>query len=191
MASKRPVVVYDANVLYPAQLRDLLMRIAVNDLVRAHWTEDIQDEWTRNLLDDRDDIGRDELERTRALMNQALPDASIEGYTDAIETLTLPDPDDRHILAAAIHVGAEAIITFNLDDFPVDRLDPFAITAVDPDSFVKFLFDENPARVIKTAAQHRSSLQNPPKTVDEYLNIVENAGLVRTAHALEKYRDKI
>ena len=52
----RPVVVYDANVLYPAQLRDLLMRLAVNDLVRPHWSDDIHDEWMRNVHADRPSV---------------------------------------------------------------------------------------------------------------------------------------
>jgi len=191
MSSKRPVVVYDANVLYPAQLRDLLMRLAVNDLVRAHWTEDIQDEWTRSLLADRDDIGHSQLERTRTLMNQALPGARVAGYSGLIENLTLPDPNDRHVLAAAIHVEADAIITFNLGDFPSDRLDPFAVTAVHPDAFIKFLFDERPDPVIQAAAQHRASLQSPPKTVNEYLRILQNADLAQTVDSLEKHRDRL
>jgi hypothetical protein len=71
-----PVAVYDANVLYPAQLRDLLMRLAVADLVRAHWSDAIHDEWIRNLLDNRDDLTRAQVERTRELMENALPGAS-------------------------------------------------------------------------------------------------------------------
>lgn len=191
MSSKRPVVVYDANVLYPAQLRDLLMRLAVNDLVRAHWTEDIQDEWTRSLLADRDEIERSQLERTRTLMNRALPDARVAGYSELIESLTLPDPNDRHVLAAAIHIEADAIITFNLGDFPSDRLAPFAVTAVHPDAFLRFLFEAKPDPVIRTAAQHRASLQNPPKTVNGYLRILQNAGLNETVDSLEKHRDRL
>jgi len=122
MESSRPTVVYDANVLYPAQLRDFLMWVAVNKLVEAHWTEAIQHEWMRNLLADRDDLTEEQLGYTRRQMERALPGACAKGHSDWIEDLTLPDPSDRHVLAAAIHVNADAHVTFTLDDFPADRL---------------------------------------------------------------------
>ena len=75
----RPIVVYDANVLYPAQLRDLLMRLAVAGLVRAHWSDQIHEEWMENVLANRPDLRREQLERTRALMERALPSARVEG----------------------------------------------------------------------------------------------------------------
>jgi len=73
-------VVYDANVLYPAPLRDFLMRLALTDLFRARWTEDIHDEWIRNLLEVRTDLTREQLERTRELMNANVRDCLVEGY---------------------------------------------------------------------------------------------------------------
>ena len=139
-----PVAVYDANVLYLAQLRDLLMRLAVADLVRAHWSDAIHDEWIRNLLDNRDDLTRAQLERTRELMENALPGASVSGYQHREPNLTLPDPDDRHVLAAAVHAGAEWIVTFNLRDFPASVLDAYGIEAVDPDSFIAMLLHRSP-----------------------------------------------
>ncbi|WP_211214075.1 PIN domain-containing protein [Salisaeta longa] len=105
--STRPVVLYDANVLYPAQLRDLLMRLAIADLVRAHWSDAIHEEWMRSLLANRRDLTRAQLERTRDLMEAALPGASVDRYQQNIPKVTLPDPDDRHVLAAAVHAGAE------------------------------------------------------------------------------------
>jgi len=79
----RPVCVYDANVLYPAQLRDLLMRLAVRGVVRAHWSEDIHGEWTRNVLENHPDLQRTDVRRTRQLMDRAVPDACVEGYWGA------------------------------------------------------------------------------------------------------------
>ena len=117
----RPVCVYDANVLYPAQLRDLLMRLTVDGLVRAHWSEQIHEEWIRNVLSNHPDVRRADLRRTRQLMERALPDARVKGYEHRLPDLTLPDPDDRHVLAAAIEVDATYIVTFNLKDFPEDR----------------------------------------------------------------------
>lgn len=100
-------VVYDASVLYPAPLRDLLIWVAIKGLVRAKWTDQIQEEWLRNLLEQRPDLDERRLRRTQQLMNRALPDAHVSGYEDLISALELPDPDDRHVLAAAIRAGAQ------------------------------------------------------------------------------------
>ena len=106
-------VMYDACVLYPAPLRDFLPRLALTELFRARWTETIHAEWMASVLADRPDLTRAQLERTRALMNAAVPDCLVEGYHSLIAGLTLPDPRDRHVLAAAIRAGAGAIVTFN------------------------------------------------------------------------------
>lgn len=94
--------IYDACVLYPAPLRDLLMHLALTDLFRAKWTDAIHDEWTKSVLESRPDLTREQLERTRALMNIHVRNCLVTSYEDLIPSLTLPDPDDRHVLAAAI-----------------------------------------------------------------------------------------
>ena len=105
-------------MLYPAPLRDLLVELANCSLFRAKWTDQIHEEWIGNLLKNRPDLNRDTLTRTRELMDTAVLDCMVEGHMDLVESLVLPDPDDRHVLAAAIHSGADAIITFNMRDFP-------------------------------------------------------------------------
>ena len=85
----RPLVVYDANVLYPAQLRDLLMRLAVSGLVRAHWSDEIHEEWMENVLANRPDLRREQLDRTRMLIERALPSARVEGYEQHIAPILL------------------------------------------------------------------------------------------------------
>nr|WP_274521895.1 PIN domain-containing protein [Halorhodospira halochloris] len=117
----RTTVIYDACVLYPAPLRDFLLRLAVSGFFAAKWTERIHDEWIHSVLRDRPEL-QNQLVRTRALMNKAVPDCLVEGYEQLESCLDLPDPDDRHVLAAAIRVGAQNIITFNLDDFPAEAL---------------------------------------------------------------------
>ena len=107
-------VLYDACVLYPAPLRDLLMRLALVDLFRARWTDDIIEEWTRSLLLNRPDLTREKLSRTCHLMNAHVLDALITGYDTLIPGIVLPDPGDRHVLAAAIRGSAAVIITYNL-----------------------------------------------------------------------------
>src|SRR6478736_2585668 len=112
--------VLDACVLYPAPLRDLLLSLTVEGLFRARWSEEIHEEWIRNLLKQRSDLTRDALERTKTFMNSSVPDCVVEGYEYLINSLKLPDADDRHVLAAAIVGHADAIVTFNLKDFPSD-----------------------------------------------------------------------
>jgi hypothetical protein len=133
---RRPVAVFDANVLYPAFLRDLLVRLALGGTVAPRWTEQIHEEWMRNVLAKHQDLDRDRLLRTRDLMERAAPGALVEGYERHVGRIRLPDPDDRHAVAAAIEAGADLIVTFNLRDFPSDVLDSFGLVARHPDPFV-------------------------------------------------------
>src|SRR5665811_2446648 len=96
------VVIYDANVLYPSTLRDVLIRLAQTGLVQAKWTETILDETFRSLHAKRPDLDETRLQRTRNLMNLAVRDPVVTGYEPLISSLHLPDLDDRHVLAAAI-----------------------------------------------------------------------------------------
>ncbi len=134
-------VLYDACVLYPAPLRDLLLRVAITGLVRAKWTDAILDECFEAISKQRPDANPDALARTRVLMVQAVPDCLVTGFEPLVEGLSLPDEDDRHVLAAAIRSGAQAIVTFNLKDFPKDTLQPLGIEAIDPDDYVSDLID--------------------------------------------------
>jgi predicted nucleic acid-binding protein len=133
-------VLLDACVLYPAPLRDFLIELAAAELFRAKWTDEIHEEWIRNLLLNRTDLNRSQLDRTKYLMNQAVADCLVRDYDDLIKGLTLPDDDDRHVLAAAIHSECDAIITFNLKDFPPDYLAKFNIELLHPDEFVHHQF---------------------------------------------------
>ena len=96
------IAFYDASVLYPLELRSLLMHLALTGLFRARWSDAVHEEWICALLRNRPDLSRAKLERTRALMDAHTIDALVTGYEDLIEGLLLPDPDDRHVLAAAI-----------------------------------------------------------------------------------------
>jgi predicted nucleic acid-binding protein len=136
------IAVYDADVLYPNTLRDLLIRIAqLPHLVQAKWTEKILDEVTDNLRKNMPDITAEKTDRLRQLMNTAVRDCLVSGYEPLIAALDLPDPNDRHVLAAAIKAKAQIIVTKNLRDFPADRLAPWDLKAKSPDSFVRDLID--------------------------------------------------
>jgi hypothetical protein len=180
--------VYDACVLYPAPLRDFLMWLGLSGRFRARWSSQIHDEWKRSLLRDRPDLTAEQLNRTSALMDQAIPDALVAGHEAIAENLRLPDPGDRHVLAAAIRCGASVIVTFNEKDFPADALEPFGIEAQHPDLFIDNLFDLDPAAVIAAAQRQRSQLKSPPMTVDAYLDVLLRQGLAQTTQALSGYR---
>ncbi|HKF46870.1 MAG TPA: PIN domain-containing protein [Terracidiphilus sp.] len=177
------IVFYDANVLYPAELRNFLMHLALMGIFGARWSAKVHE----SLLANRPDLSRKKLERTRELMDKAAPDALVVGYEHLIPQLELPDPNDRHVLAAAIHCGAGIIVTRNLADFPPDRLADFGIEAQHPDEFILHLFELAPGLVIEAAENHRGSLKNPPRTAEEYIVILESQGLTQTALILREH----
>jgi hypothetical protein len=168
---------YDANVLYPAEMRNLLMHLVLTGLFRATWSAGVHQEWMSALLRNRPDLSREKLERTRMLMDQHATDALVTGYEDLIPGLQLPDPNDRHILAAAIRAHADVIVTANVRDFPAGILAPLGIEAQHPDEFVLHLLDLASGIVAEAARNHRASLKNPPQTLDDYLNALEARGL--------------
>ena len=183
--------VLDANVLYPAPLRDLLMRLAVADVFAAKWSERIHEEWIRNLLLKRTDLTRDRLEKIRNLMNSHVRDCLVYDYEGLESSLSLPDEDDRHVLAVAIKSSADAIVTFNLKDFPASELDKYGVEAIDPDSFLEYQLDLDPGRVIQTVKTHRACLKNPPKSRADYLDTLENCKLVMFVDRLKSYAASI
>jgi predicted nucleic acid-binding protein len=160
------------------------MHLALTGMFRAHWSAEVHEEWMRNLIKNRPDLTRDKLERTRQLMDKALPDATVTGYESLIESLVLPDPDDRHVLAAAIRCGADVIVTVNSGDFPRRVLANYDIEAQHPDDFVLALLETFPSLVLEAARDHRASLKNPEKVVEEYLAELGTQGLSKTVLAL-------
>ncbi|MGH9752794.1 MAG: PIN domain-containing protein [Blastocatellia bacterium] len=180
------IAIYDSCVLYPAPLRDLLVRLARAGLFRARWTDTIHDEWIRNVLENRPDLSAAQLERTRQLMNAAVRDCLVVGYEGRIDSLMLPDPDDRHVLAAALEAQAQVIVTYNLRDFPAGALQPHGIDAQHPDEFILRVIALDPLVVRDTVETHQQALKIPPKTPAEYLATLSNQGLPRTVTALSQ-----
>ena len=177
---------YDANVLYPSGLRNFLMHLALTGIFRAYWSAEVHDEWIRNLLKNRPDLTPGKLDRTRQLMDKALPDALVTGYQHLIDSIELPDKDDRHVLAAAIHCRASVIVTLNLGDFPAQILGNYNIEAQHPDDFVLALLENFPDLVADAARTHRMSLKHPAKTLDEYLAELDERGLIKTVVGLRE-----
>lgn len=180
-------VVLDACVIYPSLLRDLLIHLGLTGLYQPKWTAIIEDEWKRNLLINRDDLTSEQISRTSELMNKAVPDAMITGFESLISGISLPDLDDRHVVAAAVRSDADIIVTYNLKDFPQPSLNSFGIEALHPDDFITDLFDLNQALVLSAVNKQRQSMKKPPKSVDEYLEALLRQGLPQTVKELNKF----
>lgn len=120
-----------------------------------------------------------------------MADCLVEDYEDLIEGLKLPDDDDRHVLAAAIHAACDAIITFNLKDFPRSYLAKFQLEILHPDEFLFQQFGLNTAAVVVAAQRCRARLKNPPRTAEEYLDTLEQQGLTKTVAELRHYSSVI
>lgn len=183
----RPTALLDANVLYPAGLRDVLLRLADRGLYRPKWSAIIHDEWMKNVIKDRPDLNERQIAQIRDTMDQYFPDALVKNHDDLIPDLNLPDEDDRHVLAAAIRAQADVLITQNLKDFPADQLEPHGIEAQHPDEFVVSLFNVHPQSVVASVREHRAALKKPPRSADNHLAALNAMGLVSFATALDPY----
>ncbi len=181
------VAIYDANALYSAPLRDVLMHLALTTLVEARWTDLIQAEWLRNVLKNRPDLEPSSLQRTQAMMNQAVPNALVVNFEPLIGTLVLPDANDRHVLAAAIASGANVIVTQNLSDFPRANLEPFGLEALSPDDFLVRLLNLNAVAVISALNLQRKTMKKPPMDAAMFLQMLEKQGLSKTVLWLKPY----
>lgn len=181
-------VVFDACVLYPAPVRDLLMRLTLADLFRAKWTNQIHDEWIRNLLINRTDLTRDRIENIRALMNSSVRDCLVEDYESLIPSVNIPDADDRHVVAAAIKCGADLIVTYNLKDFPSEELKRFNLEVQHPDEFIVNQIDLDVAKVCEALRSQRAALINPKLTQDELLESLLKNELITTVSQLRGWK---
>ncbi|MEZ5648881.1 MAG: PIN domain-containing protein [Alphaproteobacteria bacterium] len=184
----RFTIVFDACVLYPAKLCDLLVELANADLFQAKWTEQIHEEWIRNLLEKRPDITRQQLLRRKDLMDKAVMDCLVSDYAHHIDTIELPDIDDRHVVAAAIHARANAIVTYNLKDFPGNILRKYALEAIHPDDFLTYQMDLSEAAVLIATQNCRRRLKNPPLTAENYLDGLRSLGLPKTVNRLRPFQ---
>lgn len=154
--------VLDANVLWPAALRCTLIRAGIAGLYRPVWSRRILDEMAATLHR----AGRVQpprIERTIRLMEQALPQALVEGYEDLIPVMQ-NDPGDRHVLAAAVRAGAGTIVTFNVRHFPAESRAPYGIDVHTPDEYLLDLWDMNSAVIAAVLQEQAAQLRNPPPT---------------------------
>jgi predicted nucleic acid-binding protein len=181
-----PIAILDACVLHSAPVRDLLLRLAVAGVFRARWTERILDECFESIRRVRPDLAPERLVRTRDLLNRAVPDCRVTGFERLVKGLSLPDPDDRHVLAAAIRARADVIVTFNLSDFPVGELSRFGVEARHPDEFVLGLLDLDPQTVCTAVREQAAALRNPPQSIVNLLDTLHACGLPQSVSQLRE-----
>jgi predicted nucleic acid-binding protein len=176
----RFVVVLDANVLYPFGVRDALLRFAEAGLYRARWSADILDEMVRSVTRKKA-VRESSILSTRAAMIRAFPEAEITGHEGLIPSLSLPDEDDRHVLAAAIRAGAQLIVTENQRDFPAEILAPYEIETITADEFLVSTFELYPSQALSALHTMRSEYSNPAMNPSRYILHLRRNGLARLA----------
>lgn len=186
-----PIALLDANVLYPAPIRDVMLQLAVAGQFRAKWSIDIHREWIEALLRNEPHRDRPTLERTRDRMNAAVRDCLVTGYERLIPTLALPDDRDRHVLAAAIAGRCDVIVTQNLRDFPKAAVAPFDMDVQHPDDFLSALLDLAPEAFCAAVRMVRARLTHPPYSVTEYLGILQQQRLVATVEMLRPLAERL
>ena len=163
------VALLDANVLYPAYLRDLLLRLAQAGVYQPRWSAEILDEVSRNVKKGRDTAGQEKVDRMIALMRQHFEGAEVAGYEGLVQAMT-NDPKDRHVLAAAITGGADVIVTYNLRHFPPPSRDPYNIDAQGPDEFLLHQWEQaDPDRLVAILGRWANQLRRHPDTLEEVL----------------------
>jgi len=187
MVFEPSIAVFDACILYPFHLRNIIVQAAVDRLVEARWTDAIHDEWIRNLATGAPAIPLERLLTTRQLMNEALPTAMVCEYQNHISVVNLPDPKDRHVVAAGIAAGASVILTWNLRHFPLTVLKKFGLRRETPDAFLSGLYDEVPDFMIVSLANARRNLTKTRASALDFIDILKDQGLVRLARRAQKH----
>jgi hypothetical protein len=162
------VALLDADVLYPARLRDLLLSVAEAGLYRVLWTKRILDEMVDNILADRPDLSARQLQRTGDLMTAAFPDAMIAGY-ERLEAVMTNSPGDRHVLAACVRGRADVLVTRNVRDFPPECCLPYDIDVQTPDQFLLYAYDLRSDGFMAAVTTMLGRNQAPPTTIPEFV----------------------
>lgn len=178
-------VLLDACVLYPLAMTDALMSLATAGFFAAKWTTKIEEEWMRAIERQRPDlVGR--LSVRRDSMREAIPDWEVpeSAWLQLVHKLELPDPDDRHVLAAAIVGHADCIVTANLQDFPASVLIGFGLEAIDPDTFMINQWDLDPVNAIAAFKRMRARRKKPKSSPADFADALEIGGLPTIAERL-------
>lgn len=180
--SVRFIAVLDTNVIYPVVIRDLLFWFAHYDLYTPKWSNHIFQEWKSVM--ERKGVSESQAANRVNVANVAFPDALVNNYEGLLGNLNLPDPDDCHVLAAAIKINANIIVTNNIKDFPEDYLRTFDLKVKTADNFLTDIIDLNPEKALNAFKEMVLYKKKPELNEYEVLGLLRNSGLNDTANYL-------
>lgn len=181
----RYTALLDANVLFPKLQCDALLSLAHAGLYAAKWSADIEREWMVSRLAKFPGSQEANVQKAKA-MSESIPDCMVTGYDEFIGCLNLPDPDDRHVLAAAIVGHADAIVTNNVKDFPLEALAAHDIDLQTPDQFIVNQLTLHPSRAIEALRRMRERWNNPKYTAEDLVTLFEQRGMPLAAVRLSE-----
>ena len=196
MLQNRFPVLIDACVLVGAMKRNILLSFAAAGLFRVRWTKELLDEVekaVREIMEANEDpLSLRKAQRCRAAMEKAFPEARVKNYNKFLSSVTdLPDPDDWHVLAAALKAQVVLIVTENISHFPAEVLDQFNIEAMTSDQFIASTIDLNPENAVAALRELRQRLRNPAFGQSGFLQRMRDIGLQETSTLLEPHKDNL
>lgn len=188
----RYTALLDACVLFPIAMTDALMSLATTGLFAAKWTLCIEDEWITALERHRPDLAG-KLGVRRDAMREAVPDWQVadSSWRPLLPSIRLPDPNDAHVLAAAIAGHADCIVTTNLRDFPAETVSAYGIDVVDPDRFIVQQWDLNTLVCVAAFKHMRARWKKPQATAEDFACAFDRGGLPATAMRIREAAELI
>lgn len=175
-------------MLAGALTRNMILSLAEAGFFRPRWSQEILDETERAISEILRGKGEPNAEaiaaRQRAAITRAFPEALVDGYDALVPGLTLPDPDDRHVLAAAIQTRATVIVTNNTRDFPAEYLKGLHLQASTADEFLADIIDLYTPGAVAALRVMRERFKKPEMNAEALLRRMESAGLTDTVNLL-------
>lgn len=183
----RHAAVLDACALHPVIIRGALLWLSTVHLFRPLWSEKILQEMRSSILAKQSHLEPSNLDSHIAILTQSFPDAMVAEHPFSLVGLDVPDANDAHVIGTAIVGRADTIVTQNLKDFPDSTMSALGLEAVHPDTFLVNLIDIDPVRAIDALKNHRAALTKSIPTAEDYLNRLENNGLIQTRARLLEF----
>lgn len=180
--------VLDANVLYSARLRDLWLQLAASGAARVVWTDKIEAEWTSALERERPELGY-LISRTVRMMRSHFSECYLAEAELPSFSARLPDPDDVHVVRAALAVGG-TIVTSNFSDFPRDALEPVNVEVLTPDEALYGIAIHDEEGMLAAAHTIRARLNAPPVSTEAFAAGFAGAGCSRLSAWLRQRQSR-